>query len=580
MLAGALLTGALAPVALAAPAPPATATPPTTAPPTAAPPPPTAAPPAAVAAPPAAARSTVAPSTSAPSTTTTTPASTPSTTTTTRPPATTTTTAPTTTTTPSSTTTTPSSSTTTTARPRATTTTTTAHRRRRPARHKGVPRVPTSDGAARKGKRAPRVSAAAEAAAASAVTAALHRYALVDAYLRLRRQAARDLGDLRAATTYLRSVQRATRTADRRADAAASQAGTVEGQLAQLAIAAYTGAAYSSPYSGPDALDATSSGQGSAAAPAAGTSIEDAQVMIRVVTGHVETAAHLARVAVHRARRVDARAHHRLAAAVALARTARRVLAIAEAGLPRAAAAARAAATTVDAVVPAGAGQPSPTAAGRAGSAAGAATTGPAPHVDPLGGPTILGPPVLTAGELAAWYAQTGQHPHVTVPMAELTADYLRSGRRLGVRGDVAFAQSIVETGYFGFPAGGQLTGADNNFAGIGACDSCAHGWRFRSALTGVTAQLELLEAYATPHPVATPLVGPVGVGGCCTTWMGLAGHWATNPAYGIAILDVYTQMLDWAFPRRLVEVGLVPPSRSSTPPSRSSPPARTTTPG
>ena len=41
----------------------------------------------------------------------------------------------------------------------------------------------------------------------------------------------------------------------------------------------------------------------------------------------------------------------------------------------------------------------------------------------------------------------------------------------------VAFAQSILETGYFSFPGGGQLVPSDNNFAGIGACDSCAAGW-------------------------------------------------------------------------------------------------------
>ncbi|MHB1929503.1 MAG: glucosaminidase domain-containing protein, partial [Acidimicrobiales bacterium] len=190
------------------------------------------------------------------------------------------------------------------------------------------------------------------------------------------------------------------------------------------------------------------------------------------------------------------------------------------------------------------------------------ASTSGAPHVpaDPSG-PTILGPPAITAGELAAWYASTGQHAHVTVPMAQLAADYLRAGARTGVRADLAFAQSIVETGYFTFPAGGQLTGRDDNFAGIGACDSCAHGWSFPGAYTGVLAQMQLLEAYASLRPVATPLVGSAGIGGCCATWTDLAGHWATNPWYGEAILNVYARILDWVFPRRLVEVGLEPPS-------------------
>ena len=151
--------------------------------------------------------------------------------------------------------------------------------------------------------------------------------------------------------------------------------------------------------------------------------------------------------------------------------------------------------------------------------------------------PTILGPPVLTGSELAGWFASTGHKANITVPMSELAADYAAEGKATGVRDDLAFAQSIVETGYFSFPSYGQLTPADNNFAGIGACDSCSHGWRFPNAKTGVGAQLELLEAYATPKPIPTPLIGPVGVGGCCATWTSLAGTWASSPTYGIAIL-------------------------------------------
>ena len=142
--------------------------------------------------------------------------------------------------------------------------------------------------------------------------------------------------------------------------------------------------------------------------------------------------------------------------------------------------------------------------------------------------------------------------------MAQLAQDYISAGEQTGVRADLAFAQSIVETGYFSFPSYGQLTKADNNFAGIGACDSCAHGWTFPNAATGVSAQLELLEAYASPTPVATPLLGSVGVGGCCPTWMALAGKWASSTAYGISILTVYRQMLTWLIPQRLVAAGLL----------------------
>jgi hypothetical protein len=189
--------------------------------------------------------------------------------------------------------------------------------------------------------------------------------------------------------------------------------------------------------------------------------------------------------------------------------------------------------------------------------------------------PTILGPPVLSGTELAEWFASTGKHANITVSMAELAQDYASAGQLTAVRDDLAFAQSIIETGFFAFPAGGQLTPQDNNFAGIGACDSCAHGWSFADARTGVTAQLELLDAYASPTPVPTPLIGPVGVGGCCPTWMALAGKWASSLVYGISIMTIYHHMLAWVIPQRLVAAGLL----ARTAPAPAKGPTRATLP-
>ncbi|HEX3427046.1 MAG TPA: glucosaminidase domain-containing protein [Acidimicrobiales bacterium] len=171
--------------------------------------------------------------------------------------------------------------------------------------------------------------------------------------------------------------------------------------------------------------------------------------------------------------------------------------------------------------------------------------------------PTIMGPSALTADELATWYSSTGYQANTTVPMATLAGDYVTTAASMKMRGDIAFAQSIVETGYFTFPSYGQVLGTDNNFAGIGACDSCPHGWTFPNAQTGVAAQLQLLQAYASPTKVATPLVGRVGVAGCCQTWLALSGVWATNPNYGYEILKVYQEILNWAIPVRLAAAGL-----------------------
>jgi hypothetical protein len=172
------------------------------------------------------------------------------------------------------------------------------------------------------------------------------------------------------------------------------------------------------------------------------------------------------------------------------------------------------------------------------------------------GSPTILGPATLTGMELAAWFASTGKQANTTVPMSELSADYTTIGASEGVRGDLAFAQSIIETGYFNFPTNGQVTPADNNFAGIGACDSCSHGFPFPDAKTGVAAQLQLLHAYAAKG-VPAPLIGSVSVAGCCPTWMALSGVWATGPGYGYKILSVYVRMLDWVIGVRSRGAGL-----------------------
>ena len=74
---------------------------------------------------------------------------------------------------------------------------------------------------------------------------------------------------------------------------------------------------------------------------------------------------------------------------------------------------------------------------------------------------------------------------------------FVDEGNRYLVRGDIAFAQSIVETGWFNFPDYGIVKPQNNNFAGIGACDSCGNGFQFGSALSGVRAQIQLLRNYA-----------------------------------------------------------------------------------
>jgi hypothetical protein len=166
----------------------------------------------------------------------------------------------------------------------------------------------------------------------------------------------------------------------------------------------------------------------------------------------------------------------------------------------------------------------------------------------------IMSRSILSPSEIVSWFEGTHRKARITVSMLELAQDYVDEGTAIGVRGDIAFAQSILETGSFYFPDGGQLTPQDNNFAGINACDSCPHGSPFPDARTGVRAQLQLLRVYADPNFSSAKLPSPPVLSGLDShflkgrvpTWNGLTHTWATADAYGDRILQIYEQMLAW----------------------------------
>lgn len=170
---------------------------------------------------------------------------------------------------------------------------------------------------------------------------------------------------------------------------------------------------------------------------------------------------------------------------------------------------------------------------------------------DPV--PTILGRPALDASQLAGWFSANGYTVSTRATIAQLARWYIEEGDAEGVRGDLAFAQAVLETG--GFTSSDAVS--YNNFAGIGHCGTCAHGWRFPSARLGVRAQVQLLRTYAQPGLTAAGLADPPVLAaldpssqsaeGCCRTWPSLTGVWATDPVYGRSILVLYQDMLAWA---------------------------------
>ncbi|MFI5046132.1 MAG: glucosaminidase domain-containing protein [Acidimicrobiia bacterium] len=191
-------------------------------------------------------------------------------------------------------------------------------------------------------------------------------------------------------------------------------------------------------------------------------------------------------------------------------------------------------------------------------------------------GVPVMGQSRMTGAELAGYYRSVDHLPNrtsnlnpftgVVTPVAieDLANLFVSEGNRYNVRGDIAFAQSIVETAWFNFPDNGQVRPWNNNFAGIGACDSCANGFQFPSLLDGVRGQIQLLRNYADigsrttniPDPPVPSLWGsnPATAAfnfdhfshkGRAPLWNNMGnGNWATATNYATTVLRVYNQML------------------------------------
>jgi hypothetical protein len=173
---------------------------------------------------------------------------------------------------------------------------------------------------------------------------------------------------------------------------------------------------------------------------------------------------------------------------------------------------------------------------------------------------SILGPSALAPEEIAAWFRATGGRGQVAgISIEELATIYVEEGAAAGVRGDIAFAQSIVETGSF------NIIGP-NNFAGLGACDSCSDMTHYPTPRDGVRAQMQHLRNYGDATSRADQLTHPPSpywyghdpaaaannfntffAKGWAPTWeeMG-AGNWATDPGYSAKVLGVYDRMIGW----------------------------------
>lgn len=178
----------------------------------------------------------------------------------------------------------------------------------------------------------------------------------------------------------------------------------------------------------------------------------------------------------------------------------------------------------------------------------------------------IMGKAQATASQMAAFCLSKNASPQLpSCTVEELARMFIEEGEAEGVRGDVAFAQSLHETGYFKF--GGIVLPSQNNYAGIGALNGNATGQAasFPDPRTGVRAQIQHLKAYASTEALVNECVDPrfsLVVRGVApyVEWLGAADNpqgrgWAVPGAgYGANIVKLLGQIMAQETPQAPAE--------------------------
>lgn len=121
-----------------------------------------------------------------------------------------------------------------------------------------------------------------------------------------------------------------------------------------------------------------------------------------------------------------------------------------------------------------------------------------------------MGSAEATAAQMAAFCLSKNAEPRLpSCTVEELARLFLAEGEAEGVRGDVAFAQSLHETGFFKF--GGIVQPGQNNYGGLGALNgnSAGQAASFPDPRSGVRAQIQHLKAYATTEPLVNECIDP-----------------------------------------------------------------------
>ena len=158
----------------------------------------------------------------------------------------------------------------------------------------------------------------------------------------------------------------------------------------------------------------------------------------------------------------------------------------------------------------------------------------------------IMGKAKATADQMKSYLKK--KNPSVPQSVLDMVPLYLSEGEAEGVRGDIAFAQSCLETGNFTF-SGSAVTLPQNNFCGLGVTQRGRTGLSFETAQLGIRAQIQHLKAYASTDKLRKARIDPrfrYVTRGCApyAEWLGQKENpqgkgWAAGEKYGEKILSI-----------------------------------------
>ena len=170
----------------------------------------------------------------------------------------------------------------------------------------------------------------------------------------------------------------------------------------------------------------------------------------------------------------------------------------------------------------------------------------------------IMGESDITVQEMADYFNESGEE-YPAEELSEGGADsietfcqiYYEEASAEGVRPEVAFAQTMKETGFLQY--GGDASIEQFNFAGLGTTGGGVPGNSYPDVRTGVRAQIQHLKAYATTDALEQECVDDryeyVKKGAApYVEWLGQQENpegvgWATGENYGYDIVQMIRDM-------------------------------------